>query len=662
MKYRIGFTFLVFAFLWLAIISRAAMLQLFPNERLQGFQKKQFDTVVTLEPRRGAILDRAGKELAVSVTAYSVFADPLLIENPKKVAKKLAKHLDEKPSVLLKKISKKKSRFVWLKRRLSVEHKEEIQTLRIRGIGFVEESKRIYPNGHLLSQVLGFVSRDGRGLEGIENKYNEFLHGEKRQVNFKKDARGRPLLIDGRVFLQKPEGSNVELTIDRDLQYKLEQELAKALEVNEAESAYGVILSPQTSEILAMASMPTYDPNQPFAVEPSLRRNRVVTDAFEPGSTMKTFAVASALHEGLVAPNTKYFCENGKMELKKGFIREANKKHSYGWLTVSEILAKSSNIGVAKIAFEIGAKKLFSTLQTFGFGEKSGVDMLGDAKGIVRRPPWRERRLATISFGHGIAVTPLQIANAYSAIANGGVLNKPYVVKRVFNPETGVETEFRPIQKRRVLTTKEAETLKLMLLSVTSEGGTGLTAKVPGFQVAGKTGTAQKVDPEKRGYMPGAYIASFAGMVPASNPKFVIYVAIDNPQKSYYGSQVAGPVFSRVAQFALRQSGISPTVVEEKRFITQREKFRYEMKKDMSDRPSTTVRRKNALAKVVEELETGSSKRVPALKGLSLREVRRHLTKTGFEYEVFGSGLVYQTNPDAGNQLKEKQVLKVYLQ
>src|SRR5207253_2623837 len=288
---------------------------------------------------------------------------------------------------------------------------------------------------------------------------------------------------------------------------------------------------------------PTFDVNKAMKTAPEVRRDKVATDAFEPGSTMKTFVIATALREGLAAPNTKFFCENGSFKVGDKVIHEAEAKEVFGNLTVSEILALSSNIGTTKIAFKMGAETLRQGLLDFGFGSKLGLDLPGEARGSVQALPWRPHLLSNISFGHGIAVTPLQIANAYAAVANGGVLNTPYIVQSMRDSETGQVKEMQQKPIRRVLTAEQASQMKIMLSGVTAPGGTGKNARVNGFIVAGKTGTAQKVDPNGRGYIKGAYISSFAGFIPANDPKFVIYVALDRPRKGFYGAQVAAPIF-----------------------------------------------------------------------------------------------------------------------
>ncbi len=640
--------------LWILLVVRALQLQVLPNEKLAKVQSKQSHTAITLSPRRGFILDRNGVELAASVTAYSVFADPKWIENPQQTAKKLAYYLGGSWKKLQKKLIKKNTRFVWVKRRISPDLKKKIEALELKGIAFVEESKRVYPNMESLGQVLGFVGSQGQGLDGIEAKFNEILSGEKKKLRLQRDARGRPLIQNGRVFSESPDGSSLQLSIDIELQYSLEQELQKTIKDFNAESAVGVILDAQSSEILAMVNAPLFDPNQAFKHDADLRRNRSITDPFEPGSTLKTFTIAAALKEKIAKPNSKYFCEDGKMRIGKRWIREADSRHSHRWLTVSEILAKSSNVGTTKIALELGSEKLYKNLREFGFGEKLQSQLPGESKGILPKPNWNDHLIANISFGHGMAATALQIANAYASIANGGDLKEPQIVKTYWDAESRdlVVNEEKVI--RNVLSATEASQLTMMLQNVTSEDGTGQNARVPGFLVAGKTGTAQKIDPVTGTYMPGAYSSSFAGFVPAQDPKFVIYIAVDDPQDVYYGSQVAAPVFSRIASYALLKEGILPVKIENKDLLYNNATTSQKLKL----RKNLKIQKK-ALKEIQKSILDQTD--MPSLAGQSLREAIESLSFLPLEIQIQGQGQVRKTWPAAGKKLFANQKVILYL-
>lgn len=635
MKSRILIVFMGMVFLWTLMILRGAYLQIIPNQKLASLQKRQFATTVEVSGRRGLIVDRNGRELAASVAAQSVFADPAIMEQPRATARRLAKLLKIPRSELTAKLRQKDRRFIWIKRQISDEEAATIRKWEIRGLGLVEEPRRVYPNNHLLSQMIGFVGREGEGLEGIELKFNPVLVGEKRKVILPRDARGRPLLPEGGLLTNVSDGARLELTVDSQLQFIVEKELADAVNLHQADGAVGVVLDPRTGEVLAMAGSPT-----------SEKRNRAITDAFEAGSVLKTFVVASAIREANIKPSTKFNCEGGRMKIGDRWIREADAQHEFGWLTVSEILAFSSNIGTAKIAMELGADQLYQSLVDFGFGQKLGIDLPGEAKGILHPLPWRPHLLSNISFGHGLAVTPLQIAAAYAAIANGGVLKKPYVVKRVSRGEE--EIEYQPADLRRVLSEDQAATMRLMLRAATMEHATGVKARIPGYPVAGKTGTAQKVDLEKGGYQKGAYISSFAGFVPANAPKYVIFVAIDNPRKDYYASQVAAPVFARIAQYAVRQSGEAPVLLSERNLIKEAD-------------PRRAVQAE-ALAKITDGTLGSEAGVIPNLSGLTLREVYQRLRGSGLKIETRGRGIVTSTHPGAGAEPPANKKIRVFLE
>jgi len=641
MKSRLVWILILITSMWAALIGRAAFLQILPNERLEALRKRQFETTVTLQSRRGDILDRNGQELAISTSSFSVFADPKLVEDPHRTAKILAQELGVSYASLLPKLKQKRRRFVWLQRFIERDARELIKRHRLRGIGFVEESKRTYPNEQLLAPVLGFVGAEGHGLEGVEAQYEKNLAANKREVLIQRDARGRPLILGEQVFNDTPDGADLQLTIDRQIQFVLEQELKFAVDKHQADSAVGVVLDAQTSEILAMANVPSFDLNRSQNFPPALRRNRSVTDAYEPGSTMKTFVLAAALSRGLLEPNKKYDCEEGQIYVDGRKIREADSKHKFGIMTATEILAQSSNVGTSKIAFELRADALRAALAQFGFGEKSGVDLPGEARGILHQLPWRDHLLANISFGHGVTATPLQVANAYAAIANGGWLKRPFLVRRVHDHSSGRIDEFGAKTVRRVLTAEAASKLRLMLAAATGPDATGAQARVVGFPVAGKTGTAQKVNPNGRGYLPNAYISSFAGFLPVNDPRFVIYIAVDHPRQGYYGSQVAAPVFSRVASFAVRRSGLAPVLISEQDLVPKRSAEKTE---------------------IVENQSAEKTGQVPNLLGLTLREALQRVGGSGLQIQTRGQGVVRSMYPPHGAEISSVKRLILHLE
>ncbi len=633
MKNRILVLFSVFLVLWGFLLIRALRVQVFPDSRLGQLKRKQFETVLEVRSRRGLILDRQGRELAASVPAYSLFADPKLISDPKALAPKLAKLLRVSKRNLYKKIAQPTRRFVWIRRQLDAPTKKKIQALGEPGLGFVEEPLRMYPHGGSLRHVLGLVGREGVGLEGVELQMNSVLEGKVQQVILPKDARGRPLLQDGRSLTEVPDGSDVQLTIDQDLQFQLERELREAVLNFKADGAQGLILDPKTSEVLAMANLPTD------------HRNRLVTDLFEPGSTFKTFVVASAIKAGVVQPNSKIDCEQGHMRIGKKWITEADAQHKFGKITVTEVLAHSSNIGTAKIAFQSGAKALERGIRDFGFGEKTGVDFPGEASGLINSQPWSKHLLSNVSFGQGVAVTPLQLGVAYAAIANGGWLREPRLVKAIRKSNSMELVPIVEAKARRVLSDEQAATMKLMLTSATQEG-TGVNARIPGYHVAGKTGTAQIPDNKNGGYIPDAYISSFAGFLPAHAPRYVVLVVVENPRKAYYGSQVAAPIFARLGQFLMRHANVPPIVISERNLFL-----------DPSSHVELRDRAQTLALRALQEQDSG----MPNLIGMSLREAMQRIDGLPVEPRVRGHGVVVRTVPSAGTKLSSKRVAKVTL-
>lgn len=647
MKSRLAILFLFFIFLWGALVFRGTSLKLFPGERLTNLQKKQFETSFVIRSRRGAILDRNGRDLAVSVATHSLFADPKLITQKKKLARALSKELGIRSSSIYKKIKSKKRRFVWIRRNLNEFQKKRIEALGERGLGFIQEPKRVYPNDRLLSQVIGFTGREGYGLEGLELVHDSLLSGSKKEVLVPRDARGRPLLSDARLLFDVGDGKDMFLTIDSDVQYQLEKELEDAIQEHEAETGIGIVLDVNTSEILAMANSPGYNLNQATMFPAEIRKNRAVTDAFEPGSTMKTFVVAAGLEMNRFKPSTIYDCEGGRLKIGRRWITEADEHHEFGKLTVAEILAKSSNVGSAKMGFDIGAKNLRGFLGDLGFGRKNEDLLPGISGGILQPLPWGKHLLSNVAFGHGISVNALQMAQAYAAIANGGILNPPRLVRSWKDPVSG-DTESPERRKgKRVLSKEVASVLTLMLTQATSEEGTGASARIPGYPVAGKTGTAQKVDTVKGGYLKGKYISSFAGFVPAHQPKYVIYIAVDSPKENYYGSQVAAPVFSKMASYLMRKSGVAPVLISDNNVI---------------EKKTDSVQQK-ALREIKELI--GKQKlqdRMPDLVGMSLREALNNIRGRADEIKIHGSGRVVRMTPEKGAGLESSKSVHLYLE
>lgn len=636
-----------FALCFAALVGRSAFLQLFPQAKLSKLKERQFGRTIKITPRRGSIYDRYGKRLAVSVPSPSLFADPYKVTTPYYMAKKLSKVLKVPKKTLLKKLLNKKRRFAWVKRHLTEQEVKIIKSFRFKGLHFIRESKRFYTKGTALSQVLGFTNIDGEGLEGVEKSYNQFLKGEEQRIFVKRDARGRPLFTDFTPFVNQVSGYDVHLTIDSDLQFYFEKELQKAMKKSEGQSAMGVVLSAKTAEVLAMVNLPNYNPNHPTKVkDKNHRRNRTVTDVFEPGSVLKTFTIISALKAGIL-PSKKYPTHKGKLAIGSKIITEADlKKKLKPFINLSEILSYSSNVGVTLLSFDIKQQAIRDNLIRFGFGQKTGIDFLGETAGRMRELPWRPIELATASYGHGISTSAIQVARAYAAIANGGFLKVPKLVNRISNPYNGEEKFFntnkKDNKKNAILTKHHSQLMASMLTTVTESKGTGFLASVPGYLTAGKTGTAHKIDFEKGGYKKSEYISSFAGFIPAHNPEYVIYVVIDGAKHNFYASTLAAPVFSKVASYSLRKNNLSPTLFQERDFISSNQK----------DLESISTTRKPSSFK----------KTVPDLKGFSLRKALAEVKGQNIHLKIYGSNRVIRSIPFAGQALPKNKTITLILQ
>lgn len=546
--------FLAVGFGWLAV--RAAELQIRYAPTLQEYADEQHWREFSPPVWRGPIVDRNGMPLALTVEVDSVFANPAEVKDPEGTAVRLAPVLGIDARQLALRL-RRDARFVWLKRLVSPAEAQAVRDLGLEGIQTTREPQRFYPGRRLAGHLVGFVGYDSRGLDGLEHEYDAVLRSETRVLRGVRDARGRLVFSDGLGDLEAPQAQRVELAIDRTLQYIAEQELEAALAAFEGRAGSVVVMDPRTGEVLALASAPAFDPNRYGDADADARRNRALTDRYEPGSTLKMFTMAAILESGLVGPEEQVYCEDGIYYIGDYKIRDA---HRNGWLSLTQCLQRSSNVCLAKLAGVLGRQRLYETLRRFGFGERTGVPVPGETGGLLRHfSKWYEVDLAAISFGQGISVSNLQLATAVSALANGGNLMRPIVVRRVIGADGRLVAEYPPAVRRRVVSERTARLLASMLISVTEEGGTGTEAAVAGFDVAGKTGTAQKADPRGGGYAEDKWTASFVGFLPAEDPRLVISVTIDEPVVNHYGGIVAAPVFRRVAERSLRYLGVPPT-------------------------------------------------------------------------------------------------------
>jgi cell division protein FtsI/penicillin-binding protein 2 len=540
--------FLVFFIFLLLCIIRLMYLQFFRASFLANIGRKQHSLYVELEARRGTIYDSNQKPEAVNIATDSVYAAPNEMKDKDKEAaiRQLSPILNISESNLQNKIYRKKS-FVWIQRKISAQQAQQIRQLKIKGIDFIKESKRCYPNAYLASQVIGFAGLDNQGLEGLELYYDKYLKGKNGFALFLRDARQKKLDLKDKTLAPR-DGYDLELTIDEVIQYIAERELDNSFRVNKAKGASIIVMEPHTGEILAMASRPTYDLNEYSKVDKEQVRNRAICDMFEPGSVFKVVAASAALEEKMASEQDKFFCENGAYRVGNHILHDHT---PHGWLTFTEVVEQSSNIGTTKIAQLIGPDMLYKYVRKFGFGTKTGIDMRGEINGSIKEPRfWSKTSIGAIPIGHEVGVTALQLACAYSVIANGGKLMKPYIVKSIKDKFGQVIKSFSPVVTAQVISADTSARMRKILTGVIEEG-TGKMAKMEGFSAAGKTGTAQKIEPGGK-YSHNKFIGSFIGFAPAEEPLITIVVTIDEPRPYYYGGVVAAPVFQKVAADVLK--------------------------------------------------------------------------------------------------------------
>ena len=538
---------------WIAVMAvRLHDLQVGRHDEYSERAQRQQRRVVELDAPRGAIFDARGRELAVSVQAHTVYADPSRIEDPARAAAELgaALRLDRRE---LERRLRRAGEFVFVARKVDHEAAERVRALGLRGVGLLEESRRTYPRGEVAAHVLGFVGTDNHGLSGLESTWDEEIAGETVRQQVLRDARRTLVVAPAALDAAALAGADLHLTLDATLQYIAERELAAAVRQFDAPGGVIVLLDPRDSAVLAMASYPTFDPNRFGAFSQQAWRNRAVMDAYEPGSTFKMVTAAAALEALAIHPDDRLDCEMGGITLAGTFIGDHK---PFGILSFREVIARSSNVGVIKAALRTGTDRMYGMTSAFGFGRPSGIDLPGESAGILRPlERWVGLSTAYAAFGHGLSATPLQLANAYAALANGGSWHQPYVVRGV-SREGRYERTKRPGPVQLPLGAATRQTVVRLLEGVVDEGGSGQGAAIPGYRVAGKTGTAEKSD--QRGYSATDRVASFVGFAPSRAPRLVGIVMIDEPRRSHYGGVVAAPVFSRVVSQALFYLGVPP--------------------------------------------------------------------------------------------------------
>ena len=545
------------AVLLLMVAMRIVQFTLTESPDLARLARRQHHEQIHIAAHRGAILDRHGETLASSVERPSLYVRPRQVSTTDRgrTQAALSAALGLPPRAVAAKLASD-SNFVWLKRAVTPREQAAVHGLAIPGLGEVTEARRFYPHGSAAAQVLGVAGVDLRGIEGIERVYEQDLRALTRTLEIERDALGREILTDGMDDSRELDGATVQLTLDVGLQTIVEGALEQGVREAQAAAGTAVVLDPWTGELLALANAPTFDPNDRGTIPAAHRRNRAINDFYEPGSTFKAILAAAALDRGVVRPDEMVFCENGAMPIGKWIIHDHG---HHGWLSVSEAIAVSSNIAAAKIGERLGRERFYAFLTDLGFGKPTGIDLPAEVGGMMRPlSEWSRINLMTTSFGQGIAVTALQMARAFAAIANGGQLVTPYVGMRATSASGETLWEHQPTVVRRIMKPETARMVTAMLEQVVEEGGTGTKAQIAGVRVAGKTGTSQKVEPGTGRYSPDARVASFVGFLPADAPRYVILVMLDEPQTSKYGGMVAAPIFRAIGVAALERLGIIP--------------------------------------------------------------------------------------------------------
>ncbi len=511
--------------------------------------------IIQVELARGTIFDRNLKELAISIEVDSVYADPKQIQSPYTAAIKLARILNLNPKTVYAKLTSKAS-FVYIKRKISPAQSQKIRGLDIKGINFLKEYKRFYPKNDLAAQVIGFSGLDNKGLEGIELTHDRDLRGGMNKFEVVRDGKGNTILSPKSTYITKASnGNDIILTIDEVIQHHAEIELKKVCSQYQAKDGLIIVMDPKTGEILASAVAPSYNPNYFNKYPSSQFKNRIITDVFEPGSTFKIITAATLLKEKLIDPEKIYFCP-GEIQVGNHVVHCHDPHES---LNFDGIIANSCNVGVIQCVQKLSDRKFYSQILEFGLNEPTGIDLRGEEKGLLPNiKAWSKLSKPNIAIGQGVSVTPLQLITAVAAIANNGVLMKPLIVKAVRNPQGEIIKKFRPSSVRQVISPELAQKMTQILKKVVTDG-TGKLAQINGYEIAGKTGTAQKVDPLTGKYSEDKFIASFIGYFPADDPKFIILVVVDEPKGTYWGSQVAVPAFKQIAKRVLSYKGILPT-------------------------------------------------------------------------------------------------------
>ncbi len=636
------------------VAAQTAHLQIGQYQDFSAMASKEYLKDIRIPAKRGLIVDRGGHDLARSTPVSSVYANPTEVIDARETARTVSKILDVDLDTIYRRLGSERL-FVWIKRHVdNPETEEKLKALKLKGIYFTQETRRRYPNRELAGHLLGFTSLDSKGLAGIEKSLDEHLVGEPQIVAAMRDGRGRSVLSGNLDPQHRSVGADVRISIDMHIQHAAEEAIADAMREFKAKSAHAVVLDVQTAEILAVAVNPYFNPNEAGKSKPGNRRNRAFVDFYEPASTFKPLVIAAALDAGSIKSSDKIDCENGALKIGTHTIRDG---HPHSWLDLETIIQKSSNIGAAKIGQLMGRKKLYGYLHDYGFGQRTSMPFPGQSRGLLRPPSkWSDVGLATISFGHGVAVTGIQLAAAYRVLAAKGMYREPSLIQAITHHAAGgkeFSIELPKKRERRVLDAEVAEEVLGMMESVIKPEGTGWRAAVEGYRVAGKTGTAQKIDPVTGGYSSDLFVAVFGGIIPADDPRVVIIVTLDEPQGLHQGGQVAAPAFAKIAKAAMqilhvpaRTTSVGNALQRLRGVTARMAAHNAELEQTMPPKPSDSA--------------AGT---LPSFVGLTARQAVEQFGERalGMELEFEGVGRVIRQNPTAGSALEVGQRLKLTL-
>jgi cell division protein FtsI/penicillin-binding protein 2 len=678
---RLGLIVILGFGIWVSLMGRLFFVQILHSREYRRLSEGQHQRKLILHARRGNIYDRDGIKLVFNLPMKSYYAVPQEVGDPHQLGSLFGQFLNRPSRNIIASLNKE-SYFVWLVRKTGPVESQLIESWDIPGVHAQEEMERFYPSRHLGCQVIGFTDVDNNGLEGLELQFDEELRGKDGWAIVQMDAHGREIPLSEYPREEPRDGHSLILTLQASYQAIAEEELARGIQNTQAKAGCVILMDPATGEILAMAVEPSYDLNYPGRTLPERRRNRAVTDLFEPGSTLKIVVAAAALEDKVLRPEDLIYCEGGRMAVCGKVIHDVEE---FGWLTFQQVIEKSSNVGIIKVARKVGPKRFFDCARAFGFGNLTGIHLPGEVKGLLAHPKtWSGLSLASMAIGHEVAITPLQLICAYAAVANGGTLMQPLVVRYVVDQRGDPVRELSPTVIRRVISPETAATLRAFLAKVV-ENGTGKLAAIEGLAVAGKTGTAFKLKEDGSGFSSSKFVASFCGFFPAESPRLVGLVVLDEPTSPHSGGRAAAPIFRRMVEHILHLPkgpyvdlcGTTTEPIDANQMVVV---------PDLSGLDRSTaldlLQKRGLMAKSIgsglwvrrHEPQAGAlvprgetvrldlwvgecggkgKSQIPNLVGLTLREAIRQLRQQGLGVQVSGSGLVVRQTPKAGSPAGE---------